>query len=311
MQAGAYKTVLCLFEGEQQHAFRGRTIRSPLQTPPPQTKTTTNQYQQQQPSSQIWHRRATHRAFGGCGDDDYEEDLAWAARLDDGWDLSAVRAAAERAMARHNAGSPTPRVQWLDRGDEHPHRVALSVRVEVVAAVRAELEEFVGARVPSCPPGSGGANGSGSSNNGGNTSNGSTASSSSSSTSSANSSIYCGGQYYGSYAAGAGATGGAGPRGHVIASGAGGWRYLDVVAPRGGKLEAVEWVRSLYGIPSGRCMTAGDSFNDVEMFKGRSPAVIVGNAQVRAAACRDVCGCGGVMGMQSGGGRRCSVAAPI
>jgi hypothetical protein len=59
------------------------------------------------------------------------------------------------------------------------------------------------------------------------------------------------------------------PQGHIIASGAGEWRYLDVVAERGGKLEAIEWVRALYGIPAGRCMTAGDSFNDVEMFKAR------------------------------------------
>lgn len=65
----------------------------------------------------------------------------------------------------------------------------------------------------------------------------------------------------------------------MIASGAGEWRYVDVVAERGGKLEAIEWVRALYGVPAPRCMTAGDSFNDVEMFKGASPAVIVGNAQ--------------------------------
>lgn len=66
---------------------------------------------------------------------------------------------------------------------------------------------------------------------------------------------------------------------HVIASGAGEWRYLDIVAERGGKLEAIEWVRALYCIPANRCMAAGDSLNDVEMFKGTSPAVIVGNAQ--------------------------------
>lgn len=171
--------------------------------------------------TKVWHRRATHRAFGGCDDDDYEEDLAWASRLDDGWDLGAARAAAERAMSRANSGAPSPRAQWLDRGDEHPHRIALSVRVEAVAAVRAELE--AAAAAPGSP-------------------------------------------FRGA---------------HVIASGAGDWRYLDVVAPKGGKLEAIEWVRALYGVPASRCMTAGDSFNDVEMFKGTSPAVIVGNAQVR------------------------------
>jgi hydroxymethylpyrimidine pyrophosphatase-like HAD family hydrolase len=66
---------------------------------------------------------------------------------------------------------------------------------------------------------------------------------------------------------------------HIIYSGWGDWRYVDVVAERGGKLEAIEWVRALYAIPAGRCMTAGDSLNDVEMFKGTSPGVIVGNAQ--------------------------------
>lgn len=171
--------------------------------------------------TKIWHRRSTHRAFGGCTSDDYEEDVAWTTRLGHNWDLAAARAVAEELMSKYNSGHDNPRAVWLDRGTEHPHRIALSVRVDVVAAVVADMEAAVGRS----------------------------------------------------------SDGARGLKGHVIASGAGEWRYLDVVAERGGKLEAIEWVRALYGIPASRLMTAGDSFNDVEMFKGTSPAVIVGNAQ--------------------------------
>jgi hypothetical protein len=32
-------------------------------------------------------------------------------------------------------------------------------------------------------------------------------------------------------------------------SGAGDWRYVDVVHRLAGKLEALEWVRQVYGVP--------------------------------------------------------------
>jgi hypothetical protein len=35
----------------------------------------------------------------------------------------------------------------------------------------------------------------------------------------------------------------------IITSGSGDWRYVDVVAVRAGKLEALEWVRKLYNVP--------------------------------------------------------------
>ncbi|KAI8469032.1 MAG: sucrose-6F-phosphate phosphohydrolase-domain-containing protein [Monoraphidium minutum] len=171
--------------------------------------------------TKIWHRKATHRAFGGCTSDDYEEDAMWTKRLDEGWDLEAARRVAEDFIAKYNKGQSDKRAGWLDRGTEHPHRIALSVRVDVVADIVADMEATLGRS----------------------------------------------------------SDGKAGVKGHVIASGAGEWRYLDVVAERGGKLEAIEWVRALYGIPAARCMAAGDSLNDVEMFKGSGPAVIVGNAQ--------------------------------
>ncbi|KIZ05253.1 hypothetical protein MNEG_2702 [Monoraphidium neglectum] len=144
--------------------------------------------------TKIWHRRSTHRAFGGCTAEDYEEDLAWTQRLDHGWDLGAARQVAEEHMAKYNKGQDT-RASWLDNGTEHPHRIALSVRVDIVADIVRDMEAAVGRS----------------------------------------------------------SDGKRGFKGHIIASGAGEWRYLDVVAERGGKLEAIEW--------------------------GTSPAVIVGNAQ--------------------------------
>lgn len=48
---------------------------------------------------------------------------------------------------------------------------------------------------------------------------------------------------------------------------------------RGGKLQALEYVRTLYGIPRSRCVAAGDSGNDILMLGGTNPAVVVGNAQ--------------------------------
>lgn len=49
----------------------------------------------------------------------------------------------------------------------------------------------------------------------------------------------------------------------VIVSGMGDWRYVDCVSIKAGKQEALEYVRSMYGIPRDRCMAAGDSGNDI------------------------------------------------
>ena len=65
----------------------------------------------------------------------------------------------------------------------------------------------------------------------------------------------------------------------LIVSGAGEWRYVDMVSAQGGKLNALEYVRSLFGIPTERCIAAGDSGNDSLMLGGRNPAIVVGNAQ--------------------------------
>jgi hypothetical protein len=39
------------------------------------------------------------------------------------------------------------------------------------------------------------------------------------------------------------------PQARIIMSGAGDWRYVDVVHRLAGKLEALEWVRQVYGVP--------------------------------------------------------------
>ena len=51
-------------------------------------------------------------------------------------------------------------------------------------------------------------------------------------------------------------------------SGVGSWRYVDCVAIRAGKLQALEYVRTLYGVPLDRCVAAGDSGNDILMLEG-------------------------------------------
>ncbi|CAL8467114.1 g6650 [Coccomyxa elongata] len=65
----------------------------------------------------------------------------------------------------------------------------------------------------------------------------------------------------------------------IILSGTGDWRYVDCVSIQGGKLEALERVRTLFGVPRERCVAAGDSGNDILMLEGANPAIVVGNAQ--------------------------------
>ena len=58
----------------------------------------------------------------------------------------------------------------------------------------------------------------------------------------------------------------------VIVSGTGDWRYVDCVSAQGGKLQALEYVRTAFSIPRAQCLSAGDSGNDILMLKG---AVVV------------------------------------
>lgn len=47
---------------------------------------------------------------------------------------------------------------------------------------------------------------------------------------------------------------------------------MDCVSIRGGKLQALERVRTLFSVPRGRCIAAGDSGNDILMLEGRTLA---------------------------------------
>lgn len=51
-------------------------------------------------------------------------------------------------------------------------------------------------------------------------------------------------------------------------SGVGDYRYVDCVAIRAGKQEALEYIRALFKIPLTHCMAAGDSGNDILMLEG-------------------------------------------
>ena len=48
-------------------------------------------------------------------------------------------------------------------------------------------------------------------------------------------------------------------------------KFVTVLAVKGGKFEALEYVRTLFGVPRERCVAAGDSGNDILMLEGISP----------------------------------------
>ncbi|KAG2440657.1 hypothetical protein HYH02_010236 [Chlamydomonas schloesseri] len=66
---------------------------------------------------------------------------------------------------------------------------------------------------------------------------------------------------------------------NVITSGHGGWKYLDVVPIRAGKLEALNHVRRHFGFSVASTVACGDSGNDILMLSGENLAIVVGNAQ--------------------------------
>ncbi|KAF6261522.1 sucrose-6F-phosphate phosphohydrolase-domain-containing protein [Scenedesmus sp. NREL 46B-D3] len=143
------------------------------------------------------------------------EDTLWSKRLDEGWDLAQALSAAGEMFKLFNSDS-SERVKWLDKGQEHPHRVALQVHTSVLDDLVEQLQEAIDKRQLQA---------------------------------------------------------------RIIVSGAGDWRYVDVVHRLAGKLEALEWVRAVYGVPLQRCATAGDSCNDILMLDGKMPGIVVGNAQ--------------------------------
>ncbi|KAG2425471.1 hypothetical protein HXX76_013681 [Chlamydomonas incerta] len=71
----------------------------------------------------------------------------------------------------------------------------------------------------------------------------------------------------------------AGVSANVITSGHGGWKYMDVVPIRAGKLEALNHVRRHFGFSVASTVACGDSGNDILMLSGENLAIVVGNAQ--------------------------------
>jgi len=73
---------------------------------------------------------------------------------------------------------------------------------------------------------------------------------------------------------------------------------VDCVSSRGGKLQALERVRTLFSVPRGRCVAAGDSGNDILMLEGTLlvhsavyllPAVHV--SRIRRLVIKQICTC--------------------
>eukprot|EP00775_Hariotina_reticulata_P008536 gene8536-8718_t len=165
--------------------------------------------------TKIWYLPDGMRAFQDPTEVEWIEDKHWALRLDDGWDLKLALSCAGEMLKVYNRDGPE-NVKWLDKGQEHPHRVALQVNVSVLDKLIGRLQAMIDTTKLQA---------------------------------------------------------------RIIISGAGDWRYLDVVHKLAGKLEALEWVRQVYNVPVARCVTAGDSCNDILMLDGAMPAIIVGNAQ--------------------------------
>ena len=98
----------------------------------------------------------------------------------------------------------------------------------------------------------------------------------------------------------------------VIVSGAGGWRYLDVVSQQAGKLESLTYVRRALGFASGAVVAAGDSGNDIAMLGGRHRAIVVGNAQAELVAwAEEECGVAGACSGEGGRGAAAEEEAEV
>ena len=184
------------------------------------------------------------------------EDPDWTARLDKDWDVDVVRAAA--ASAVNVAGDENAHLRPETEFTEH--KITLGVRDEHVDAVMAEIERF-------CEE--------------------------------ASSEEACESEAYGSELMGSTdsdpnvssferirtISGDVPTRlrtrviPKLVASGTGGWQYVDVVSRRAGKLESLEYVRTAFRIDTARTVACGDSGNDIAMLGGANKAIVVGNAQ--------------------------------
>ena len=182
------------------------------------------------------------------------EDPDWTARLDADWDVDVVRAAA--ASAVNVAGDENAHLRPETEFTEH--KITLGVRDEHVDAVMAEIERY-------CEEASFEKNVVFFEDESGIRSNEST---DSTFDVSSNDVVQ---------------TTNAPTRRRVIpklvASGTGGWQYVDVVSRRAGKLESLEYVRTAFCVKTARTVACGDSGNDIAMLGGANKAIVVGNAQ--------------------------------
>ena len=184
------------------------------------------------------------------------EDPDWTARLDKDWDVDVVRAAA--ASAVNAAGGENAHLRPETEFTEH--KITLGVRDEHVDAVMAEIERYCEEASSQACESDDGSELMGSTDSDPNVS---------------------------SFERVRTTTNGDVPtrtfRRRVIpklvASGTGGWQYVDVVSRRAGKLESLEYVRTAFRIDTARTVACGDSGNDIAMLGGANKAIVVGNAQ--------------------------------
>ena len=176
------------------------------------------------------------------------EDIDWTARLDADWDADVIRAAAASAIKL--AGDENAHLRPEEEFTEH--KITLGVRDEHVESVMFEIERFCEAfseDTSETPHGS-------EMSVGGSNAIGETVANETKRPLKKKRVI---------------------PK--LVASGTGGWQYLDVVSRRAGKLESLEYVRNAFNVPTSRTVACGDSGNDILMLGGKNKAVVVGNAQ--------------------------------
>ena len=171
------------------------------------------------------------------------EDPDWTARLDADWDVDVVRAAA--ASAVEVAGDENAHLRPETEFTEH--KITLGVRDEHVDAVIAEIERY-------CEEAS-----------------------NVSETSEERSELIGSTDSFDVSSERVPTRRRVIPK--LIASGTGGWQYVDVVSRRAGKLESLEYVRTAFRIHTSRTVACGDSGNDIAMLGGANKAIVVGNAQ--------------------------------
>eukprot|EP00210_Caulerpa_lentillifera_P006877 g6574.t1 len=83
-----------------------------------------------------------HLSTGGRGRSratglNWIEDITWSSMLDKHWNLGLVREAGDALV--YNFGGD--RISWLDYGNEHPHRVAFSVKVDHIEEAKNILKQ--------------------------------------------------------------------------------------------------------------------------------------------------------------------------